>query len=397
MTGSLEQIQDVWDLSSTQIEELRAFRHMNNYVHAGLVCVHQSRWPREGSWRVQEGLVRPELEAAVNEVLALVGVTASSDDPRRDRIRLTKRVFEMYRELGSPEAEEVPELMRVLASVAFLSLIVDRNDGFPLWWHRPVRVPESMERRVFAFVSKPFDLDAIIREFAKELMGRGAQLGDALSEVFVVTIMIVQAIIVMVENGVFSELASAAYAHTERAIRRFERQHRLDGTPGVKLGTREIGQIRYRNTLYLYGGSLLERMGQHREARAWYLRDIDTPQLPDCLGFYLTAFKTCERLFSALRITAVEHRPPLRELIDAAVHKSLLQTQRYAVEVLEIIDTHPNMDLSQPKQEVAGRSVFFAGEAAREPLLAALLYRRAMEGISYADTDYSLLLTRHTG
>jgi hypothetical protein len=212
-----------------------------------------------------------------------------------------------------------------------------------------------------------------------------------MSVLFAVTIELVTALIVTIENGVFPDIARTAFRHLEQAMLDYEQRTGLGNRPGLMLNVEDPGQIRYRNTLYLYGGNLLERMGRLAEAREWYLKDIDAPELHLRLGFYLTALKTCERLLCAYRVSPVAAQWDLRGAVHRVLVKSLEQAQRYAQDVLDLAARHPHLDWSQPKFRLGSQTVLFCGEACREPLLAALLYQNIVRGIPFAETDYGVL------
>ena len=310
---------------------------------------------------------------------------------------LTRRLFELYAELPPSRPAEIPRLGRLLAALAFLPLIAERNDGFALWWHPPVRPIEPIHADLMSLMRGPCSYEEAYRRFESQATRRGARPEQPVSLLYVITIMLVQAIILMMENGAPQEETLHAFRGAEAAMRDFEDRHGLGGLRDVPLGLKNPEQLRYRNTLYLYGGNLLERMGRHEEAVSWYLRDIDDHvDLPRSLGFYMTAFKTCERLLSAYRIDS--RHPRVRATLLALIHKALVksfdQTRKYGEETLAMVDAHPNLDLSQPKLELQERTVLYAGEASREPLLIALLYRNMVQGVPYRDTDYSLLVAR---
>ena len=389
----MRSVADVWDLSVDEVQELYTQRHMNAYVHAGLLTLGTSAWPRSGPLHVAEPELSPRFAAAVDRVLLFAPRIARAEAPHEERVALTRRLFELYRELPESRPPGIPSLMRLLAALAFLPLAAERNDGFALWWHPPVRPIEPIHTELMSVMHGSFSYEATFQRFESEARRRGADPEQPVSLLYVITIMLVQAIIVMMENGVSPEETLPAFERAEKAMRDFEGRHRLASLDDVPLGLQDPAQLRYRNTLYLYGGNLFERLGRHEEAVSWYLRDIDNhADLPRSLGFYMTAFKTCERLLSAYRID--RRHPRVRAALLALIHKALArsldQTRKYAEETLATVDAHPNLDLSQPKLELGDQTVLYAGEASREPLLIALLYRNMVQDVPYGDTDYSL-------
>jgi hypothetical protein len=387
-------IADVWELTAEELRSLHETRHINAYVLAGLLTVKTSEWPKGGAFRLGATDQPPSFTRAVDRVLEIVPDLDPPSSPKETRVELTHRLFELYRQLPDTSPARVPELMRLLAAIAFIPLVAERNDGFALWWHRPVRAIEPLHEQLYSMLAQPLDYVDVFRRFEQQATKRGASLEQPVSLLYVVTVLLVQAIIIMLENGADHEEAWNAFQNDERAMREHETRHELGGLADHPLGLRGADQLRYRNTMYLYGGNLLERMGRRREAVSWYLRDIDHhSDLPRSLGFYMTAFKTCERLLSAYAID--ERHPRARASLLALIHRALArsfeQTRKYAEEALGIVAAHPGLDLSQPKLELGERTVLWAGEASREPLLVALLYRNKVEDVDFGTTDYSPL------
>ena len=382
--------ESVWDLNDEQVDAFYRLRHMNNYVHAGLTVVRRSPWPRGRAQRWAGAPIDEAFEHALNELLTCVPLLGPGQDTRAARIEVTRRAFSLYRALPDVSVGRLPTLIRAMAAVAYVPLVAERNDGFPLWWHRPARAIRPVQRRIFAAMLRDVRYESMLDTFADAMTVRGAVPGQPHTILAAVTIELVAAIIVMLENGVLPEVALQATQNVVRAMRAYEDRHGLTG-PASELGVAEPGQLRYRNTLYLYGGNLLERMGRRDQARRWYLADIDTPELPRHLSFYLTAFKTAERLMSAYRVGDPPERARLTLPILRVWQRCLVQTRKYARQLLAVMDEQPGLDLAAPKVRVGGRSLLIAGEACREPLLAALLFGAFVNGVDYAHVDYGAL------
>ncbi|MCA9664114.1 MAG: hypothetical protein KC503_00955 [Myxococcales bacterium] len=386
---TLEDIADVWDLTPHELDRLAAERHINAYVDAGLRVIGARGYPRSRGAAVR--LAAPSgfgetFDRAVDALLAL--------EPSPSGVDLTQRVFDVYAALPALSAGDIPALTRLLAALAYIPLRAEREGGPALWWHPPVRPLSSEHRTVLQLVERRFCLDDVWSRFERQLLGRGARRDDPVSLLFAAVILLVAALIVALENGIEHERVLAGFLNVEAAMRDYEARHSLGSAPGLELDVADPGQLRYRNTLYLYGGNLLERMGRLEQARRFYLRDIEHhEQLPRLLGFYMTALKTCERLMSAYHVDERHPRAKatLLALTRSALAKSYDQARKYAVELGEVRRAHPQLDWSQPKLDVGGKTYLCAGEACREPLLAALLYRQMVEGVPYAETDYALL------
>jgi hypothetical protein len=109
-------------------------------------------------------------------------------------------------------------------------------------------------------------------------------------------------------------------------------------------------------------------------------------------GFYLTSLKVYERLLCAYRVGSDGERRRLLPVIQAVLAASFRQAGDYSDKVLRSMDRHPEQDWGKPKVQVDGHELLGCGEATREPLLAALLYRWIIEGVHPRETDYSVLL-----
>ena len=400
----LARIESVWQLSSEQVEQVYHFGHMNNYVRAALRVLADSAWPRGGSWRSATSSFGAAFDERVDALLAFVSEPA--DKPRERRVAITEALYRLYDAIPVIGPAEVSELTRIFAALAFLPLLAERADSFPLWWHPPRRAIGQRQRRFFAMLSaETLSLEQIFEREKAEFINRDVSRDDPVTLLFAITIDLVQSVIVMLENGVFADLALVAYQRIEAAMRDFEQRHGLADAK-MPLGLRSSGQLRYRNTLYLYGGSLLERMGRRDAARAWYLRDIDRPELSERISFYLTGFKTCERLLAAHRVAGfdcgnarVGHATTCRSKdgastsraqIDATLAASLMHLKRYAKQTLDFVAEHPELDRGSPKLELGDKTMLYAGEGAREPLLIALLYQNIVGQTPFSEIDYSI-------
>jgi len=388
----LHQVSNVWELNPDQLEQVYGRCHMNNYVHAALITVNTGKWPRHRTLKVVPGKFSTEMEEAVNSLLRFASQLTAPRDPRAMRIKLALALYRFYRTLPD-EADalaSLSDLMQLMAGLAFLPLVAEKNDRFPLWWHPPVRPLKEIRRRELAVILKGFRHEDLIDFYGEKISQYCKEPDRPISLLFSLTIRLVSTIIIMMENGVFPEIALTAFRKVEEAMLDIEYRHQLGNRPGMALNIEGINQIRYRNTLYLYGGNLLERMGRIEEAREWYLKDIDNPDLPGHLDFYLTALKTCERLLCAYRTLGGAEDGKLLALLNRSLARSLEKTRDYGRKVLDIVEHRPELDLSLPKIQLGAKQILFSGEANREPLLAALLYQRMVKGIPYSETDYSL-------
>jgi hypothetical protein len=196
-------------------------------------------------------------------------------------------------------------------------------------------------------------------------------------------------LIVLMENGDDPQLIERALFHAEQAIRKYEHDNGYSDTNSTKI--RHQGQLRYRNTIYLYGGMFFEKQRMYDRAIDWYLKDINNPELPETsFGFFLTDMKTTERLISAYPlITNKEIKSNLKDLI----HRCLVQINKgatnHSLTIFDFLKSHPSADLRNESLYLNGRRLLYAGEPSREVFFISLLYNKFILGTDYQDIDYT--------
>lgn len=198
----------------------------------------------------------------------------------------------------------------------------------------------------------------------------------------------VQSIIIMNENNTDRNKLAEKWKNLESNMTRHERENGLSGKE-YKGNIQRSGQIRYRNTIYLYGGDFFRRMKDFDTAFEWYTKDIYFKELPELFGFYLTDMKTTERLICAYGIAKSRGGDEfLKKLITDCMYRISQNAAKYAETILDFIGTHPGIDLSLSRIPDNGRYKLYAGEASREIFFLSLLYNNIVNGVSYEDIDY---------
>ena len=381
----MRNVRSVWDLTLEEIEELHTKRHLNNYVHAGLLVPLLSAWPSSPTrslTRVDPYLYYLPIEQAAAALLGHVPELLDGSDHSGTRLRVTRDLFRLYRSLPVLDADHVPAIMRLFASLAFIILKAERNDNMPLWIPSPIRKAYPTHDNTFLRLLRPdVTLEDLLPFWKDEFEKSKIEMLPA-RLVFPLTMRSVQAILIMVENGTSHTVAAEALVNLEHAMLDYEQRHKL------------LGSIRYRNTLYLYGGNMFQRMGRLDTAYAWYLKHIDYPELPKQFkgSGFMIPLKTCERLITACEIAPVGERPRLISLTNATLAVVLGMARAYAQDILSEIDKYPEADLRPAWVKLGEKSWLYGGEACREPVLASLLYQKMVQCVPYADTDYSLLV-----
>jgi hypothetical protein len=165
---------------------------------------------------------------------------------------------------------------------------------------------------------------------------------------------------------------------------------------GIGVNSHKLPPLRYRNTLYLYGGRFFEIRGENRKAFAWYTKDILSDKFLKQFGFYLTDLKTTERLVAAYRVPGNEKkRRALKELIDKCYLQALLNSAKYGKKILTYLAEHPQQDLMAVKiGSEPNNKMLYMGEPSREVFLSALLYNWIVRGIAFTQIDYSRFFSK---
>jgi hypothetical protein len=132
-----------------------------------------------------------------------------------------------------------------------------------------------------------------------------------------------------------------------------------------------------------------QRQGLHDRAINWYLKDIDSSELPTVLTQLKLDLKIIERLISAYSLTTNKKmQSNLKDLIDrclvkaahhAAIENRLLQ---------EYLRSHPSPDVRSSHLSL-GLSQWYKGEVTREAYFLSLLYNKFILGVDYSEIDYA--------
>lgn len=387
---------NLWDLSVEEIEYVYSNLHMNNYVYAGLMTYHQSRMPLNRVVRLRKEKIPECLHEEAQRLIELSPYLGNGDS-RTVRINYTYYAFQLFSRLKHIKIEEIEDTLEFLASLAYIPIVAEKNDNLLLWLSSVVRRKNKEVIRAFNSIKEDMDLADFIKI---PLWNNDKGIEDDEIEktpsllLYYFMPRAVQSVLIMLENNVDRELAASAFRNIEKNMLRYERENDL----GDRRKYRHLGNvkypsnIRYRNTLYLYGGNLFERMGRMDEAFSWYAKDIYIMNLPNNFWFYLTSLKTCERLLCAYRVHRADKEAVLfKDLINHCMLKALNSSSSHAVKVLRYIASNPKADLSAIRfyvNEEKTHDILYAGEASREIFISALLYNRIINNVDYHNIDY---------
>jgi len=381
----------VWDLSVDEIEYIYRTRHMNNYVYAALKTYHTSAPPLGRPVSLRSEGVPACLHAPVGRLLMLSpGIGAQ--DPTFVRVAVAYCTSLVYSALDRVELRDVSTVCQLLAVCAYLPIWSGKNDNERLWGKYVVRPRTEYADAVMEKLLEPaVDVEEVCR------MPMGAretpppvEPGD-LMNLFRFMPKVIRCIIGCMENGDDPQTIERALLHVEQAMVKYERDHGYSGA-GYVGNAKYPGQIRYRNTIYLYGGMFFQRQGRYDRAVAWYLKDIDIPGLPMLLRGFLTDLKTVERLVCGYSVLAEEQRRrDLKERIHAALARTCQDAAAQGHRVLAYLKAHPETDMRITHSD--NKTVpAWAGEYCREGYLLSLLYNAMVLGTDYRDIDYARFL-----
>lgn len=398
-TGSFFE-KDVWELTPDQAEYVYRHRHMNGYVYAALMTFHRSKMPLNRIVRLRNDRIPSCLHRSLDHLISL-SPYLGNDSPRTVRVNYTYYAFEILSVLGELKLEDIPSVVELLATVAYIPIVAEKNDNLPLWMNPVLRRKGAETERVFESIGPKIDLEDFVRQplWPNDSGIKSDQVSDnPLLLLYYFMPRAVQSILVMLENGLDGERAAGAFSDVERNMLRYEADHGI-ASLSSKVDERQgpyVSDQRYKNTLYLYGGNNLDRLGRDAEAFAWYTRDILFDGLPETFGFYLTALKTCERMITSFRLDrARQEEDQLRALLDRSLHQAFRAASIHAHEVRHYLATHADADLEANRLQVNDgkpRELLYATEAAREVFLVSLLYNWIVNAVPFREIAYEKYL-----
>lgn len=379
----------VWDLSLDEIEYIYRNLHMNHYVYAALKTYYTSSPPLNRSVSLRPNMLPPYLCAPIEKLLEL-SPRIGKDDPSSVRAEITYNTYLLYSVLNQVQLEDVPVVAQLLAACAYLPICSEKNDNLPLW-NKPVI--RQKNEHIDAIIEKLLEPVVDIEEICMmPLFGNNKKdkisHGD-MANLFSFIPISLFCIIVLMENGDEPQIIKRALFHAEQAMRTYEHDNGYSDT-GSPIRTRYAGQLRYRNTIYLYGGMFFEKQGWCEHALDWYLKDINVQELPNFFGFYLTDMKTTERLISAYPLTiGKEMQSSLKNLIHLCLARIFQNSAKYSRDIIDYFKSHPSTDKRSESIIFGEKRRLYAGEASREVYFTSLIYNKFILGTDYQNIDYS--------
>ena len=376
----------IWDLTPEEIKYLYNNIHLNNYIYAAFLCYHRSKKPLNKILTIKKEEIPLPLHE-YTEKLVKLSPYLGNDDSRIIRINYTYYAYNLFKAFHRITKENVQKTIELLATLAYIPITAEKNDDFALWLHPVIRNPDDRINKLYNAIKKEIDIPSFLELCLFNNEKIDEYINSPLRSTFLF-MRAVQSIIIMTENNEDRKKIAEAWKNVEYNMIRHEREHGLRGSE-YKGNIKRSGQIRYRNTIYLYGGDFFRRMKDYDTAFEWYTKDIYVKELPDLFGFYLTDMKTTERLLCAYKIAKERGGDSfLKDLIASCMQKILKNTAMYADNILDFIAAHPGVDISLSRIPDNGRYKLYAGEASREIFLISLLYNNIMNEVKYEDIDY---------
>lgn len=386
----------VWNLTVDEIEYIYTKLHMNNYVYAGLMTYHKSNPPLNKIVTLKKETVPECLHESTEKMIGL-SAHLGNDDPTTVRVHYTYYAYCVYSALQHLSIMQIDRAVEFLSTLAYIPIIAEKNDSLLLWKNDVIRRKTAFIENRFNQITKKMVIDAFVNQPFFENDKNDDPPLKPIDKLFDFTPRIVSPVLTMIENGVSRQRALKAFQIAESKMVAFERKHGLGNNGSFPKNVKYVSQARYRNTLYLYGGNLLERMGRYDEAFDWYTKDLYYVDLYDTFGFYLTSLKTCERLLCALRVASSRKEVGLlRDLIKNCIKKAFQNAADYAKVVLDYVHSTPNIDLTLERFNLKNKKyMLYGGEPSREVFLSCLLYNKIMHKVDYKNIPYDKYLLAH--
>lgn len=387
------QNKDIWDLSLDEVKFVYNNLHMNNYVYSAVMLFHKSKPPLNRIIDIKKESIPQCLHEPMKKLVRL-SPYLNNEDPKNVRIHYTYYAFELFQQLRFIKLHELEQVIECLAALAYIPIIAEKNDGLSIWLKPVIRKMTPFVSSRFENLLGDFDIDEFVKLplFETDKI-KNEELTPAVT-LYEFTPRVVSCIITMIENDIDRMLAEKAFLNAEKHMIEYEQKHNIGNQLHFHWNLKMASQTRYRNTLYLYGGNLFERMGKSEQAFSWYCRDLLYVDIFDSFGFYLTSLKTCERLLSAYRVISKNCDKALfKSLINHCLKKSFINAAEYSDVVLDYIRSNPNLDLSKQRFNLKNNKyMLYGGEPSREIFLISVLYNNIMLNVNYEDIDYEKYL-----
>ena len=370
----------LWDLNITETKYAYENIHMNNYVYVALMLYHNSAIPLNKFLKLNRNT--PTYLYNFASKLLELSPYINNYSPEIVRANYLFRSYFLFSQLDNVKTLDLHKVIDLLSILSYISILSDKNDNILLWPYLIIRPYTKHIENTFNKITEKINIETFIPKIDK------INNHEILLVKFVHTA--VSTLITMSENKFNSTLISDAFINVEKNMFRLEREFKIVKNDNIKESFSTPTQQRWRNTLYLYGGRYFEIIKNYDKAYEWYTKGIAKIDLHKTFNYYLTDFKTTERLLSAYRVGKYINKDLLllKDLIDNCIVKAFHNTANYAKKIIKFINDNPNVKLTRKNLENDKIKLQYSGESVREVFLIALLYNHIINDLDFKNINY---------
>jgi hypothetical protein len=285
--------------------------------------------------------------------------------------------------------------MSFLSSLAYIPIIAEKNDNFDLWGKKVVRELSKKKIERFNIIISNPGIDNFLNIILSEYDKIDYNDLNKYEKIVKIIRLSIQTIIANCENNISNKKIEKAWESIEHIMFLLEKKNNIDTNNKI-----HTMQIRYRNSLYLYGGNFFRRTGNYKKALEWYLKDIELEKNVEKPIFYQTRMRTIERLLCAYIVEEKINMDInyIKSLINEKLYLLFQNISTICNELIRYIAIYPNLDLSDEKflfmnkKERDGLIKKYAAVGCREFFLLALLYNNIINKIDYKNIEYDRFL-----
>jgi hypothetical protein len=383
----------IWNLTFDEIEYVYNNLHMNNYVYAALKMYHESNPPLNKIIKIKKEIM-PECLYKSSEKLVNLSPYLGNDDSRIIRINYKYYAYNLFRKLKYVKDDEIPEVMSFFSSLVYIPIIAEKNDKYNLWHYKVTRKLTNKVKQQFKVIINTPSIDEILDIILLGYDKIKYNNFDEYKKILIIVKLFIQTIITNCENNIDSKEIEKAWEGMEHIMLLLEKKSNIDTNKEI-----HWIQLRYRNTIYLYGGDFFRRIENYKKALEWYLKDIELEKRYTKAPICQTRMRTIERLLCAY-IVGEKINMDTNYIKDIINEKLYLLFQYLSLSSDELIDYIKKFgfDLSaegllfinEREKDILIRR--YSAESSREFFLLALLYNNIINKIDYKDIEYNKFL-----
>lgn len=372
------------DYSLEELEYIKENLHINNFVYYVRKYLLETGSRHQAYGTPASSRIPGSFIGSTEKIIEIFNTREGKkpSDLIRELSHFTHEFLSGFKNVGETEISEV---MNFLATLAPIHMIMEEEADLHIWNFKPIRDIDPSYARIF------YDLyhnDIDPRRISNYQWYRTDSLEDAewrerdQNELMKFIQRCMQSVIAHMENGYEETSISKALKNLYDDYHRIEQEQ--DFANFDHLPVNYVIQ-RPRNTLLLYGGQFFQRIGELETAYDWYTKDIMSEAFLGKLNYYMTDYKTAERLMMAYTIRpGVEVKNQMDEILRRALFNAALNSR----EILYLLE---NQTASIKGEDIfyrKGKMRNYMGQATREIFIMALMYRVLIENNQLTDTGY---------